>query len=63
VEKSYYNILPAIPKKPLLTQAGHDINVRLYFADDSKDELKKISFEMVSTNEVVEKAAQELGKK
>lgn len=63
VEKSYYNILPAIPKKPLLTQAGHDINVRLYFADDSKDELKKISFETVSTNEVVEKAAQELGKK
>jgi NitT/TauT family transport system substrate-binding protein len=63
VEKSYYNILPAIPKKPLLTQAGHDINVRLYFADDSKDELKKITFETVSTNEVVEKAAQELGKK
>jgi len=63
IEKSYYNILPAIPKKPLLTRTGHDINVKIYFADEPKEELKKMSFEAVSSNEVVEKVAEELGKK
>lgn len=63
IEKSYYNILPAIPKKPLLTRMGHDINAKIYFADEPKEELKKMSFEAVSSNEVVEKVAEELSKK
>jgi NitT/TauT family transport system substrate-binding protein len=63
IEKSYYNILPAIPKKPVLTRSGHEINIKLYFQDEPKEELKKISFEAVSSNEVVEKVAEELAKK
>jgi NitT/TauT family transport system substrate-binding protein len=60
IEKSYQNILPAIPRKPVLTRPGHDINLRLYFADLPKEEMNKIAFEIASTNEIVEKAAEEL---
>ncbi len=60
VEKTYQNVLPAIPRKPVLTRPGHDINLKLYFADQSQEELRKVAFETVSTNEIVDKAAEEL---
>ena len=39
-EAAYQSIAKAVPKEPFLTEAGWDINMKLHFADASKDEIE-----------------------
>jgi len=61
-EASYENMRKAIPRVPLLTKAGWDINMRLHFADAPAEEKARMAFEETASTEFVKKAMKELGK-
>jgi len=61
-EESYQSIVKAVPKEPILTEAGWDINIKLQFADATAEEVSKMSFAKTATNKFVEQAIKELGK-
>ncbi len=57
-EEAYNSIVKAVPKKPVLTKSGWEINMKLHFEDAPADEKANMAFEKTVNNTFMEKALQ-----
>lgn len=59
---AYETISKAVPVEPLLTKAGWEINMNLFFTDATADEKGKMAFDRTATSRFVDEALKEMGK-